>query len=193
MKKKKEIKLTGMQEAFAQEFIKDLNATAAAIRAGYSNKGHAAANRGSENLRNPKIVKRIQELQKDRAEAMHITQGKIVEELVNIAFADYTNFGEITETADGKEFNLKNFKELPMEYRRLIQKIKTAPDGTPYVECSDKMKALELLARHLGMFDDRLTLKTENDKPVKIEVNYAEPPEWLEELDAAGEGDADED
>ena len=78
-------KLTAKQEIFCREYIIDLNATQAAIRAGYSKK---TANRiASENLSKLDIQKKIQELQQERAERTEITQDKVLKELAGIGFA----------------------------------------------------------------------------------------------------------
>lgn len=81
-------KLTAKQEIFCREYIIDLNATQAAIRAGYSKK---TANRiASENLSKLDIQKKIQELQQERAERTEITQDKVLKELAGIGFAPIT-------------------------------------------------------------------------------------------------------
>ena len=81
-------KLTAKQERFCTEYIIDLNATQAAIRAGYSSK---TANRiASENLSKPDIQRKIQELQQERAERTEITQDRVLKELAGIGFAPIT-------------------------------------------------------------------------------------------------------
>lgn len=81
-------KLTAKQERFCTEYIIDLNATQAAIRAGYSVK---TANRiASENLSKPDIQRKIQELQQERAERTEITQDRVLKELAGIGFAPIT-------------------------------------------------------------------------------------------------------
>ena len=81
-------KLTAKQERFCIEYIIDLNATQAAIRAGYSVK---TANRiASENLSKPDIQKKIQKLQQDRATRTEITQDRVLKELAGIGFAPIT-------------------------------------------------------------------------------------------------------
>ena len=81
-------KLTAKQERFCREYIIDLNATQAAIRAGYSKK---TANRiASENLSKLDIQKKIQELRQERAERTEITQDKVLKELAGIGFVPIT-------------------------------------------------------------------------------------------------------
>src|SRR3546814_8117 len=78
--------LTDKQRRFVEEYLVDLNATQAAIRAGYSKK--TAASIGEENLRKPDIAKAIQEAQAARSKRTEITQDQVLKELAKIGFAD---------------------------------------------------------------------------------------------------------
>ncbi|KKO51142.1 terminase small subunit [Paenibacillus sp. DMB20] len=71
--------LTAKQELFVQEYLKDLNATQAAIRAGYSEK--TAAETGYENLRKPQIAAEIEKRQQKIGEKNEITVEWILEEM----------------------------------------------------------------------------------------------------------------
>jgi len=109
-------KLTDKQKIFCKEYIKDFNATRAAIAAGYSKK--TARNQGCENLSKPNIEKKINEMKAKRAERTQITADNVVKELAKIGF--------------GSEDQIEGFTRL---------------------EIKDKIKALELLARHTGAFN----------------------------------------
>lgn len=74
------------QQRFVQEYLVDLNATQAAIRAGYSEK--SARQMGTENLSKPSIQAAISQAQKDRAERIGITADRALQEVWNIATAD---------------------------------------------------------------------------------------------------------
>lgn len=79
-------KLTDKQNMFCKEYLVDLNATQAAIRAGYSAK---TANRmGAENLSKPVIQSRIQELIKEREQRTEITADMVLQRWWDIATAD---------------------------------------------------------------------------------------------------------
>jgi phage terminase small subunit len=78
-------KLTPKQERFVQEYLIDLNATQAAIRAGYAK--NRADQTGYENLRKPEIQKRIQALKEKTANKLEITVECVLQERANIAFA----------------------------------------------------------------------------------------------------------
>lgn len=147
-------KLTQKQEIFCQEYIKDFNATRATIEAGYSKK--TAKEIGSKNLTKVNIATRLQELMKDRQERTEITQDMVVKELAKIAFFDIGN------VFDG--YALKEIDQLPEEVRRAISSIKVREEkgdaGQSIAEikefrANDKLKAIELLGKHLGMFVDK--------------------------------------
>jgi phage terminase small subunit len=75
-------KLTDKQELFAREYLKDLNATQAAIRAGYSEK--TAKETGYENLTKPHIQELIAELNKDRMERVQIDADYVLRQAVKL-------------------------------------------------------------------------------------------------------------
>ena len=131
--------LEPMQEEFCVEYIRDLNATKAAIRAGYS--VNSARQIGSENLSKPVIQARISALKAERAERNKITTDDIVAKLWDIVGADLTDVID----SDGQLL-----ADIPVEYRTLIQGIKNGKDGIE-VKFMDKLKALQMLAAHLGM------------------------------------------
>ena len=78
-------KLTGKQQRFCEEYLLDLNATQAAIRAGYSQR--SAASIGDENLDKPEIMRNIFLLQIERIRRTRIRVDRVVKELEKIAFA----------------------------------------------------------------------------------------------------------
>lgn len=146
--------LTDKQEMFCQEYMIDLNATQACIRAGYSE--NVAAVQGSENLIKPNIGKRIAELKAALAEIRGITIQDMLEVLESWLYSD------ITETLC---LTLEQVKELPIEVRRLVTSYKTNTkeyrdvDGKAVKEITvelkfvSKEKAAEMLNRHLGFYE----------------------------------------
>jgi phage terminase small subunit len=145
------VKLTAKQIRFVDEYLVDFNATQAAIRAGYSKK--TAAFIGAENLKKPKIAEEIARRQKDLQRRTEVTQDRVVKELARVAFADasvvcVTDFDKLTE-----------------DQRAAIQGIKPTNFGWEIKLC-DKIKALELLGRHIGMFNDKLSLSGADGGPL---------------------------
>lgn len=144
------------QELFSYEYIVDFNATKAAIRAGYSKK--TAASQGERLLRNVEIQSRIREHIEERQKTTGITADKVVNELARIAFFDVG----VLYNEDG---TLKEIAQLDSEVTRAIhstkQRIeKQGQDKEDWAEIKeirthDKLKALELLGKHLAMFTDK--------------------------------------
>jgi phage terminase small subunit len=147
--------LTPKQRRFADEYLVDLNATRAAIRAGYSER--TAGQIGGENLKKPEIRKAVAERMKARSERTGITQDKVLKEYARIAFFDPRKLFN----ADG---SLRRVTELEEDVAAFIAGMDVVEIGNEKagfglvrkLKLADKLGALNSLARHLGMFDDRL-------------------------------------
>ena len=137
-------KLTAKEERFCQEYCLDFNATKAATRAGYSAK--TAFQIGAENLKKPKIAKRIKEKQDNLAELSGISALRIVKEHEKIAFL---NTGKMR---DGW-FSPTEFEMLTDDEKACIQEVTTKPSmfgESLKVKLYDKQKSLDSLANILG-------------------------------------------
>lgn len=166
------MKLTPKQIRFVDEYLVDFNATQAAIRAGYSEKN--AYQIGSENLRKPQIQSEIARRQKDLQRRTEISQDRVVKELARIAFADASDYACIeTYMYENKEGTLspiqvvspKDTGVLSDDQRAAIAGIKQGANGIE-IKLHDKIKALELLGRHIGMFNDKLSLSGTDGGPL---------------------------
>lgn len=140
-------KLTEKQKRFVDEYLVDLNATAAAKRAGYSEK--TADRIGPELLGKTCVSAAIQEAIKKRQKRVEITQERVLEELAAIAFANGTDFATITRNG---LVRLTPTDDLSEDKKKAVAVIKEGQYGTE-VKLHDKVKALELLGKHLGVFD----------------------------------------
>ena len=159
-------RLTEKQARFVAEYLVDLNATEAAKRAGYSEK--TAYSIGFENLRKPEIQEAVQVAMDARSKRTGITQDKVLQELARIAFANGTDFARIVSTPfpttvvdkEGNEQQvMQNVQRVELvdtecvdpDKRAAIAGIKEGKFGIE-VKSYDKVRALELLGQHLGMF-----------------------------------------
>ena len=139
------------QIRFVEEYLVDLNATQAAIRAGYGTNRDSSASLGYQNLRKPAVAEAVT---RAMAERPGITRARIVDELGRIAFAnaeDYFSWGPNGVT-------VKDSEGLTQEQRSVVSEVSqtvTEKGGTIKVKLSDKQAALEKLARVLGMFTDK--------------------------------------
>ncbi|WP_127580172.1 terminase small subunit [Paenibacillus koleovorans] len=217
-----EHKLTELQKRFGDEYLVDLNATAAYRRAGYKGKGNVAEVNASRLLSNAKVQEYIQTRQKAREKRTEITQDMVLQRWWAIANADPNEliyhrrvccrhcFGvdhafqwideeEYKRAVESARFVAKQNKQKPViplniggygfdptirphpkcpacygeghgdvkvmdtrdltpEVRMLYAGVKVSKEGIE-VKMRDQDKALENVARHLGMFKDRLELE----------------------------------
>ena len=143
--------LTLKQQRFVQEYLADLNATAAAKRAGYSQK--TAYSIVQENLKKPEIQSAIQQAKEALQKRTEITQDMVLRETAKLAFFDIRKmFDEngrpldISKLDDGTAAALVGLE---------VQDV-AGSDGDGFVKkyrMADKLKALELLGKRLGVFD----------------------------------------
>lgn len=145
-------KLTEKQQRFVDEYLIDLNATQAAIRAGYSAK--TAQEQGSQNLSKLMVQQAIAEQMADRSRRTGVNQDRIVLELARIAFAKITDIvdseGKIKSTATDDDLAcIESVKYKGSESE-------TSSSVEREVKLSSKLKALELLGKHLGTWNDKL-------------------------------------
>lgn len=148
--------LNEKQKRFVSEYIIDLNAKQAAIRAGYSPK--TAEVQASRLLSLVKVQTEIAKAMEDREKRTGITQDRVLAELSAIAFAKATDYVEIDD--DGL-VKIKPTADLTEEQKKAIASIKKGANGIE-VKLTDKTKALEMLSRHLGLFNDKLNVNVES-------------------------------
>lgn len=156
--------MTQKQKRFIEEYLIDLNATQAAIRAGYS--PDSAADIGSENLRKPDIRAHIDKKMAERSRRTGVNADRVVMELAKLAFvnaADVINTGDATLREDAL-----------VEDTAAIQSVKVKVIPTQNgegiereIKMADKIKALELLGKHLGMFKDKVDVSVEKSEKLE--------------------------
>lgn len=151
-------RLTAKQKRFANEYIIDLNATQAAIRAGYTSK-YANTN-ANKLLQNTTLAEYIQGLMDERSRRTLVTQDKVVNELANIAFADISSFLKV----ENNQVEVFDTDSIQHEMLAAIAEIKEGNYGIS-IKLHDKLKALELIGRHLGMFKDKLEVTADVNNP----------------------------
>ena len=165
--------MTDKQKLFADEYLIDLNATRA-YKAAYPKvkKDEVAAVNGNRLLRNAKVAEYIEERMKDRSKRTEITQDWVLNELYEIAKAKGTDFAQVVEekiiqngqyVIDPDTGQMKTMEvvrvtptdKLPEAKQKAISSIKEGKYGIE-VGTYDRVRALELLGRHLGMFKDKV-------------------------------------
>lgn len=156
--------LTEKQKRFADEYLIDLNATRA-YRAAYPHvkKDETAAQAGSRMLRNVKVAKYISERMQERQERTEVTQDKVIMELACIAFAKITDYISISDEI----LQIKDTEDLTDKQVRAIAGIKETKNGIE-IKLNSKEKALELLGRHLGMWNDKVEISGLSEEQSKL-------------------------
>lgn len=163
--------LTAKQARFVAEYLIDLNATQAAIRAGYSKK--TAQMIGFENLSKPIISEALSERMRAREARTEITQDRVLQEYAKLAFLDPRRFYD--ESGALIPVNL-----LPADVAAALvgvdvtdtyDKESNAVITTKKVKFIDKKGALDSVARHLGMFNDKLQMTGKDGAPIDMNLN----------------------
>ena len=146
-------KLTDKQELFCKEYIKDLNATQAALRSGY--KENAAYATGAENLRKPQIQHRIAELSSERNKKVQVDAEYVLNRLYEIDQLD------IIDIMNDDMYGFKKLSEWPKAWRQSLSGIdinelfdyngneKELSGLVKKIKWPDKVKNLELLGKHV--------------------------------------------
>ena len=143
-------KLTPKQERFVVEYLIDLNATRASIRAGYSAK--TASRIGPELLGKTWVAAAISVGKKKRAAKIEITAERVLLEYARLGFSDMKEFA----TWGGRSVTLKDSAGLKKGMSRAVQEVcetMTKEGPALKIKLHDKKGALDSIAKHLGMFD----------------------------------------
>ena len=167
--------MTDAQKRFCDEYLVDLNATRA-YKVAYPKfkKDETANAAASRMLRNVKIQEYISEKQKEIEQRTEITQDMVIKELAAIAFSKASDYAKLKKMKrnvpifDGED--IVNYKEeeytgieftptdeLTEEQKKALSGIKEGKFGIQVDSC-DKVKALELLGRHLVIFNDKINV-----------------------------------
>lgn len=174
--------LNAKQTRFVDEYLKDLNATQAAIRAGYSK--NTARSIGAENLSKPDIQAEISLKMGKRSERTEISADRVLLELSRLAFLD-------ARKAFNKNGSLKPIHELDDDTAAAVAGMDITEFGSgdeqsgvvKKIKLSDKKGALELIMRHLGMLTPAVQTDLDSElKKIDLERKKLE----LERLKAGG-------
>lgn len=169
--------MTDAQKRFCDEYLIDLNATRA-YKVAYPNckKDETAKSAGSRLLTNVNVQNYISEKMKEREKRTEVTQDMVIKELAKIAFLDirklYTENGQLKNVADidddtaGAISSLETLEEYD-GYGDERAKI----GDTQKLKLLDKTKALELLGRHLGIFNDKLDVNVKEKEEKKNAIS----------------------
>lgn len=170
-------RMTPKEVAFVREYLIDLNATQAAIRAGYSAK--SANVQANEIMQKARVKAALESAMAARAEKTGLTAERVLQEIQTMAFYDPADLvavmrelgaGDEVDESDGiveiggKRYVLEGITG-PLAIRKLPEGIRRAIVGWGYdrnqnftIKLADKSKALDQLARHLSLYKDTLEI-----------------------------------
>lgn len=142
--------MTDRQQRFVEEYLIDLNATQAAIRAGFSAK--TAEQLGYQLLQKPSVAEAVAAAKAERSRRVGLTADRVLEELAAIGFArlgDYVRWdGERVILEESGSVDTRAVAEVGSQVSKYGVNLK--------IKMHDKVSTLKLLGQHIGMFADRL-------------------------------------
>ncbi|QQX91325.1 terminase small subunit [Gluconobacter sphaericus] len=147
-------KLNEKQARFVEEYLVDLNAAQAAIRAGYSQK--TARTQGQRLLTNADIQDAVSEAQKSRSARTQITQDRVIQEIARLGLSDvrklFDDGGRLFQPHEWDDDTAAAVASIEVDQRK-----EPGEDGERYtvtkIKAWDKNAALEKLCKHLGLYE----------------------------------------
>jgi phage terminase small subunit len=159
------------QMRFVEEYVKDLNGAAAAIRAGYSS--HTARSIASEYLARPDIAEHVERAKATRLSRTHYEADSVLQEMATLAHSDVSHYaldddGQVILAPGAPPDAMKAIKKIKRKIKRF-----DARDGKPgwtevdvEIELWDKPGPLKLMGRHVGIFPDRVEVTGKDGAPL---------------------------
>lgn len=162
--------ISDKRKIFCNEYIIDFNGAAAAERAGYSKR--RARQTASELLADPTISEEISKLINEREKKLELTSYDVVNELKAIAFSKNSDFVKVKDVVirEGKKKRkiravlVELTSDVEEEKQKAIAEVSQTKDGIR-IKSHDKVKALQLLGMHLGIFE-----KDNNQKKTEVVI-----------------------
>jgi len=154
-----ELNITDRQLRFCAEYLIDLNGAAAARRAGYSE--NTATEQAYQLLQRPHIQNKIKQLNEQRMRRVQVDSDFVLTEFLSIANDSLSNYMTLSATKAGK-LRIK-WKDLSTVDTKNISELTYDKNGFRFKRYS-RENALMQLGRHLGIFEDKISLKTNLEK-----------------------------
>jgi phage terminase small subunit len=150
--------LTPKQERFVAEYLIDLNATQAAIRAGYSEA--TAQEQGSRLLSNRMVAAAVAGKAEVIAAKLDITAERVLQAIAAVAFGDirgmFDDYGALLRPGDWDDATAAAVDGIDIV---TVAKGEGAVEHVAKIKRMDRLKALDMLARHLALYNDKIEVK----------------------------------
>ena len=160
------VRMTAKQQRFCDEYLIDLNATQAAIRAGYSEK--TAGVIAAENLKKPIISEYIEKRMAEKEEALIAKQDEVMKYLTAVMRRELSEHVVVTTTEERSTYE----PDAEGKMRKQTVKIEKPEIVEIPARLSDANKAAELLGKAYTLFSDRI--EQDVDMELKITVDYGD-------------------
>lgn len=154
------VTLRGKQQRFVEEYLIDLNATAAYQRAGYKARGNAAEANASRLLRNAKVAAAIQAAMAQRGERVQVNQDRVLQEIAVLSFSNIWHYtldaqGYVALAADAPPEAIHAVSSIKRKVvsRHIGDDLETTYETE--IKLWDKPAALRMAGLHLGMFVEK--------------------------------------
>ena len=161
-------KMTAKQQMFCDEYLIDLNATQAAIRAGYSKK--TARQMATENLAKPVIKEYIEKRMAEKEEALIAKQDEVLKYLTSVMRRELTEHVVVTLTEEQSTYE----PDIEGKMRKQTVKIEKPEVVEIPARLQDANKAAELLGKAYALFSDRL--EADMDMELNVKIDYGDAP-----------------
>lgn len=158
--------MTAKQKRFCEEYLIDLNATQAAIRAGYA--PASAADSGSDNMQNREVSAYIKKQMAQRSRRTGVTADRVLEELAKVAFANATDLIDDDGTIKDNVAREDSAAIATIKVKTIRSRDGEEAVVEREVRMADKIKALELCGKHIGMFG----VGEDETVPISFVVKY---------------------
>lgn len=158
--------LTAKQQRFCDEYLIDMNATQAAVRAGYSKK--TARVIGQENLTKPAIREYIEKRMAEKEKALIADQDEVMKYLTAVMRREYAEHVVVTVMEESSTFEPDDEGKMR---KRTVKKESAEIVEIP-ARLADANKAAELLGKAYALFTDRM--ESDVDMELNITVDYGD-------------------
>lgn len=170
--------MNAQQERFCQEYLIDLNATQAALRAGYSPK--TAYSQGQRLLKHVEVAAQIQQAMDERSQRVQFTADEVLAELKALALSDIRHYaiGDAQKPIgliDGApDIAMRAISSVKRRVRRERDGEEQAEIEDVEYRLWDKPAALRMAGQHLGMFKEIHELTGKDGEAISIEIREAQ-------------------
>jgi phage terminase small subunit len=171
--------LSDKQRRFVAEYLVTLNATQAAIRAGYSEK--TAGSQGERLLKNAEVQKSVQAGASKRLDKLELTGNRVLEEMARLGFSDVREWfdetgrlrplHELGDNAAKAIASIEIVREKTTRKEGETEEV-TVEERVVKVRAWDKVRALEMLGKYYGLLKDRVEHTGANGAPIETRVVF---------------------